>query len=408
MALVPARLLVFHYRSAVLGRHTKLKQKQEDDIVVYEDLSGEVKFSKHLPYPNNLNRWVPLPQDPAVRHRLYLGNHSSSRDAIVLIHKIIDLGYAKELDQSSLCTSFVGTLQYLVRLQRSPNPNPNPSLHRAIGPLVKKGYWHHFGFFYRAGVIFPLLSKYLLHTKLKQKQEDDIVVYEDLSGEVKFSKHLPYPNNLNRWVPLPQHPALRTAQAVSREPLFQPGCNPETDPEKVLPYSPLRRTWSQAWHTTRTLKEDWQRVQQGQKAALMSLLRHNGTLSKQKNEMISMQQRLKAKLDFFKSSIQLDMEKYLEQKGSGIASEKMISAWREMQQAALSCGQVGAQNRALRIPNKARATNSSCLSTNQQRDTKIKQLNFQHFTHPSNTLKYNLQIEIPCSEDGASDTSPPN
>lgn len=32
-----------------------------------------------------------------------------------LIHKIIDLGYAKELDQGSLCTSFVGTLQYLVR-----------------------------------------------------------------------------------------------------------------------------------------------------------------------------------------------------------------------------------------------------------------------------------------------------
>ncbi|XP_072564804.1 inhibitor of nuclear factor kappa-B kinase subunit beta-like, partial [Paramormyrops kingsleyae] len=30
-----------------------------------------------------------------------------------LIHKIIDLGYAKELDQNSLCTSFVGTLQYL-------------------------------------------------------------------------------------------------------------------------------------------------------------------------------------------------------------------------------------------------------------------------------------------------------
>ncbi|MCV4861270.1 protein kinase, partial [Escherichia coli] len=30
-----------------------------------------------------------------------------------LIHKIIDLGYAKELDQGSLCTSFVGTLQYL-------------------------------------------------------------------------------------------------------------------------------------------------------------------------------------------------------------------------------------------------------------------------------------------------------
>lgn len=34
-----------------------------------------------------------------------------------LIHKIIDLGYVKELDQSSLCTSFVGTLQYLVSVE---------------------------------------------------------------------------------------------------------------------------------------------------------------------------------------------------------------------------------------------------------------------------------------------------
>lgn len=31
--------------------------KQNDDIVVYEDLSGEVRFSKHLPQPNHLNRW---------------------------------------------------------------------------------------------------------------------------------------------------------------------------------------------------------------------------------------------------------------------------------------------------------------------------------------------------------------
>lgn len=30
-----------------------------------------------------------------------------------IVYKLIDLGYAKELDQSSICTSFVGTLQYL-------------------------------------------------------------------------------------------------------------------------------------------------------------------------------------------------------------------------------------------------------------------------------------------------------
>uniref|UniRef100_A0A4W5R0I7 IkappaB kinase n=1 Tax=Hucho hucho TaxID=62062 RepID=A0A4W5R0I7_9TELE len=37
------------------------------------------------------------------------------RLGLPLIHKIIDLGYAKELDQNSFCTSFVGTLQNLVR-----------------------------------------------------------------------------------------------------------------------------------------------------------------------------------------------------------------------------------------------------------------------------------------------------
>lgn len=35
---------------------------------------------------------------------------------VQLVHKIIDLGYAKDLDQGSLCTSFVGTLQYLVSI----------------------------------------------------------------------------------------------------------------------------------------------------------------------------------------------------------------------------------------------------------------------------------------------------
>ncbi|CAB1322093.1 unnamed protein product [Coregonus sp. 'balchen'] len=327
-----------------------------------------------------------------------------------LIHKIIDLGYAKELDQNSLCTSFVGTLQYLV------------------------------------------------HNKVKLKQDHDIVVYEDLTGEVRFSKHLPQPNNLNtlllgrleswlqlmlRWSPQergkadpqttssdcfsqletilglklvhvlnmvsakiftysvsanesvadlqqrigcdtnippanqellleaglalePQGEAGQCAidyteidgrrtdlplvflfdrSSCSYEPQFTPRKMPEnirfvqTDPKHVLTYSPLRRTWGQAWDTIRTLKEDWQRLQQGQKAALMSLLRHNSSLSKQKNEMVSMNQRLTAKLDFFSTSLHIDMDKYQEQRATGIASEKLLGVWREMEQTAVSCGQ---------------------------------------------------------------------
>lgn len=39
-------------------RYHKLRLKKDDHIVVYEDLSGEVRFSKHLPQPNNLSRWL--------------------------------------------------------------------------------------------------------------------------------------------------------------------------------------------------------------------------------------------------------------------------------------------------------------------------------------------------------------
>ncbi|XP_030214877.1 inhibitor of nuclear factor kappa-B kinase subunit beta isoform X1 [Gadus morhua] len=373
-----------------------------------------------------------------------------------LIHKIIDLGYAKELDQSSLCTSFVGTLQYLA-----------PELIERQKYTVTVDYWSFGTLVFECITGFrpflPTWQPVLWHNKLRLKQDHDIVVYEDLSGEVRFSKHLPPPNNLNslllermeKWLqlmlkwspqergkdpnstsgncfsqletilelklvhvlnmvsgkifsysvtagetvtdlqlrieqdtgipPANQELLLETGVALesgkealqcavdyteidgrrtdmplvflfdrsscSYEPLFTPRTLPEnirfvqTDPKHMLPYSPLRRTCGQAWQTIRSLKEDWQRLQQGQKAAIMSLLRHNSSLSKQKNEMVSMYQRLTAKLEFFTTSLSIDMEKYQEQRAAGIstgtldASEKLLSVWKEMEQTAASCGQ---------------------------------------------------------------------
>ncbi|KAM4616407.1 inhibitor of nuclear factor kappa-B kinase subunit beta [Polymixia lowei] len=367
-----------------------------------------------------------------------------------LIHKIIDLGYAKELDQSSLCTSFVGTLQYLA-----------PELIERQKYTVTVDYWSFGTLVFECITGFrpflPTWQPVPWHNKLRLKQDDDIVVYEDLTGEVRFSKHLPQPNNLNslllermeRWLQLmlkwspqergkdpqstpsdcfsqletilqlklvhvlnmvsakiltysvsadervadlqlriekdtsippanqellleaglalePNGEAMQCAidyteidgrrtdlplvflfdrSSCSYEPQFSPRTLPEnicfvqTDPKHILPYSPLRRTCGQAWHTIRTLKEDWQRLQQGQKAAIMSLLRHNSSLSKQKNEMVSMHQRLTAKLEFFTTSLHIDMDKYQEQRATGIASEKLLSVWREMEQTAISCGQ---------------------------------------------------------------------
>lgn len=57
-----------------------------------------------------------------------------------------------------------------------------------------------------------------------------------------------------------------------------------------------------------------------------------------KNTMASLSQQLKAKLDFFKASIQIDLEKYNEQVEFGITSEKLLLAWKEMEQAVQLCG----------------------------------------------------------------------
>ena len=35
--------------------------------------------------------------------------------AVQVIYKLTDFGYAKEYDNSSVCTSLVGTVQYVVR-----------------------------------------------------------------------------------------------------------------------------------------------------------------------------------------------------------------------------------------------------------------------------------------------------
>uniref|UniRef100_A0A8D2QC51 IkappaB kinase n=1 Tax=Zonotrichia albicollis TaxID=44394 RepID=A0A8D2QC51_ZONAL len=347
-----------------------------------------------------------------------------------LIHKIIDLGYAKELDQGSLCTSFVGTLQYLA-----------PELLEQQKYTVTVDYWSFGTLAFECITGFrPFLPNWQpvqWHTKVRQKSELDIVVSEDLSGEVKFSSSLPCPNNLNsvlserleKWLQLMLmwHPRQRgtdptygpngcfkalddilnlkllhvlnmvtgtvhtypvteeeTLQSVKariqsdtgipeqdQELLQEAGLalfsqklvtkhtadgkvndtaaadtdllflfdtkkvsyeaqvalrpHPESvdcilqDPKKNLHFFQLRKVWGQIWHTIRMLKEDCNRLQQGQRAAMMNLLRYNSTLSKMKNSMASLSQQLKAKLDFFKTSIQIDLEKYKEQIEFGIS-----------------------------------------------------------------------------------------
>ncbi|XP_069836938.1 inhibitor of nuclear factor kappa-B kinase subunit alpha [Dendropsophus ebraccatus] len=367
-----------------------------------------------------------------------------------MVYKIIDLGYAKDLDQGSLCTSFVGTLQYLA-----------PELFENKPYTVTVDYWS-FG-----TMIFECISgfrpflhnmqPFTWHEKIKKKDPKHIYAYEEMSGEIRFSTHLPQPNNLcsimveelEKWLQLvlnwdPEQRGggldketrrplcfvlmdqilnlkivhiLNMTSAKILSFLLQPEeslhslqsrieretgiatCNQELllemgvslDPRKSasqcvidgvrgwdsymvylfdksktayegpfqprhlsecvnyivqdskaqLPILQLRKVWAEAVHYVSGLKEDYSRLFQGQRAAMLSLLRYNTNLTKMKNTMVSASQQLDAKLQFFKKSIEIDLERYSDQMAYGISSEKMLRAWKEMEDRAVGCAKAG-------------------------------------------------------------------
>uniref|UniRef100_A0A3P8ZT61 Inhibitor of nuclear factor kappa-B kinase subunit alpha n=1 Tax=Esox lucius TaxID=8010 RepID=A0A3P8ZT61_ESOLU len=347
-----------------------------------------------------------------------------------LIHKIIDLGYAKDLDQGSLCTSFVGTLQYLVRpaCKYIDIEGLQWSMLLMVCVLGSRTFRHHVSF---VVVVFVFRT-----SKVRNKGPKDIMALEDMNGEVRFSTRLPYPNNLSRpllepvesllqmlllwdpaarggWMdPETQTPRCYTAlqnilnmkvlhvldmtsaqlhslvlgseeglhslqqrvevqthiPPLSQEMLLETGvsldprrppahCLPEGPrgwdssiiylfdksltkysgpftarplPDSVnfivretktqLPLSALRKVWGEALSYICGLREDYSRLYQGQRAAMLSLLRYNTNLTRFKNMLFSQSQQLRAKLAFFSASIQQDLQHYQQQSQNGICT----------------------------------------------------------------------------------------
>lgn len=367
------------------------------------------------------------------------------------VHKIIDLGYAKDMDQGSLCTSFVGTLQYLA-----------PELFENVPYTVTVDYWS-FG-----TMIFECICgfrPFLHHMQpvqwssiVKNKGPKDIMAIEDMNGEVQFSTHLPYPNRLSRpllepvesllqmlllWDPArrggrnkpatkqphcftalqnilqmkvihvmdmttaqlhslvlnedegflslqrrlethththvsPPNQELLLGTGISLDQRISPvHCIKDRQEERdisivylfdksltkysgplsarplpdsvnfivretktQLPLTTLRKVWGEAVSYICGLREDYIRLYKGQRAALLSLLRYNTNLTQFKNLLFSKSQQLQAKLSFFQTSIQYDLEQYIQQRHTGISSEKMLKTWHDNEKKATEYAQV--------------------------------------------------------------------
>uniref|UniRef100_A0A670ZSR7 Inhibitor of nuclear factor kappa-B kinase subunit alpha n=1 Tax=Pseudonaja textilis TaxID=8673 RepID=A0A670ZSR7_PSETE len=366
-----------------------------------------------------------------------------------VIYKIIDLGYAKDLDQGSLCTSFVGTLQYLAPELFENSPYTKTVDFWSLGTVVFECITGFRPFLHNQ-------QPFAWHEKIKRKDPKCIFAWEEMTGEVKFSAYLPTPNSLcstivesvEPWLQMmltwdpqqrgggvdpntnsyrcfqvmeqllslkivhilnmtsakilsyPLHPeeSLHSLQVRiesdtgislgNQELLLEMGSC--LDPRKPasqcvidgvkgwdsymvylfdkskttyegpfasrtlsdsvnyivkdskiqLPVFQLRKIWAEAVHYVIGLKDDYSRLFQGQRAAMLSLLRYNTNLTNRKNNMISASQQLKAKLDFFRQSIHLDLERYSDQMTYGISSEKMLKAWKDMEEKASLCEKV--------------------------------------------------------------------
>ncbi|XP_054261120.1 inhibitor of nuclear factor kappa-B kinase subunit alpha [Macrosteles quadrilineatus] len=110
-----------------------------------------------------------------------------------MIYKLIDLGYAKELDNSSVCCSFVGTMQYLA-----------PEFFLSSGYTSSVDYWS-LGLVSHEAItgLRPFLPNSTSPVdwipKVEKKSPNDICVYEEPgTKDVKYSQQLFVENHISR------------------------------------------------------------------------------------------------------------------------------------------------------------------------------------------------------------------
>lgn len=138
---------------------------------------------------------------------------------INVIYKLIDLGYAKEIDSKSVCASFVGTLQYLAPEILYSKTYSNSVDFWSFGLLA-------FEIICGTRPFLPFMAPVQWMPHVKKKTHEDICVYETFHGDIEYSNEI-FPENhiskplktlLEHWlrVALEWDPKLRGRDAPSK------------------------------------------------------------------------------------------------------------------------------------------------------------------------------------------------
>lgn len=270
-----------------------------------EDMNGEVRFSAHLPYPNSLSRPMLEPVesllqmllmwDPTTRGgKIDLVTNKPS--CFTTLDNILSMKVIHVLDMTTaqLHSLILGAEECLHSLQLR----------------LETHTQNH---------IAPLSQELLLETgnSLDPREPPSRCLPDGLQGCDNSIVFL-FDKSLNKYCgPLTARLLPDSVNFIVRETKTQ------------LPLSALRKVWGEAVNYICGLKEDYCRLYQGQRAATLSLLRYNTNLTQYKNLLFSQSQQLQAKVAFFKTSIQHDLQQYSKQQHTGVPSEKWLMTWQE-------------------------------------------------------------------------------
>lgn len=134
-------------------------------------------------------------------------------------YKLIDLGYAKEIDSNSICASFVGTLQYLAPELLYSKTYSNSVDFWSLGLLA-------FEMICGKRPFLPFMSPVQWMPHVKKKSHSNICVYETFHDDIEYSNEI-FPENhiskplqtfIEEWlrIALEWDPKLRGRDAPSR------------------------------------------------------------------------------------------------------------------------------------------------------------------------------------------------
>ncbi|XP_072941643.1 inhibitor of nuclear factor kappa-B kinase subunit beta [Epargyreus clarus] len=134
-------------------------------------------------------------------------------------YKLIDLGYAKEIDSNSVCASFVGTLQYLAPELLYSKTYSNSVDFWSLGLLA-------FEIICGTRPFLPFMAPVQWMPHVKKKAHENICVYETFHGDIEYSNEIfpenriskPFKKFMEEWlqVALEWDPKLRGRDAPSK------------------------------------------------------------------------------------------------------------------------------------------------------------------------------------------------